>query len=406
MLTALNGTPAQSATYDNHPHRALESDPSLTLDMVVDAALAIYPERPVLDARFDQAEAWDRRGRSLIKDRPSLMLRYQSDKWGTDVGLNEHEAGIAMPLWSFGGRSAVQAFSDAMMSESEAAQTALRWEVAGLVRQSLWNVALAENAHKLAEQSLETAERLVAIVERRYELGDVAERDLLLAQSSYLEYETALIEANAVLLDTERAFHSVTGLDRRPNFVSETLSEIGEITAAHPALALADTAVERAVADIEVARKTANTGATVLIGTRRERPANGNDFDDSVGVTLNVPFGGGAHRDTEITAAARAASMARAARSHELRMLTLEMHEAAHGLVVARENYTTAAQRLEIAERHQAMGEVAYEKGEIELLDLLRIKDTAIAARRYAMRLQIDDKRQTAFYNQAVGVLP
>ena len=153
-----------------------------------------------------QAEAWNRRGRSLIKDRPSLMLRYQSDRWGSDAGLDEHEAGIELPLWSWGGRSAVRTFGDAMMSESEAARSAMRWEVAGIVRQAVWSVALAENDRDLAEQSLETAARLVAIVERRFELGDVAERDVLLAQASHLEYQTALIEANAALLDAQRTY--------------------------------------------------------------------------------------------------------------------------------------------------------------------------------------------------------
>ena len=406
VLVACHGSLVHAAAHDDHPHRSLEADPSLTLDRVVDAALATHPERLELDARQHQAEAWERRGRSLIKDRPSLILRYQSDRWGSDVGLDEQEAGIELPLWSWGGRSAVRTFGDAMMSESEAARTAMHWEVAGIVRQALWNIALAENDRELAEQSLETAARLVAIVERRFELGDVARRDLLLAQASHLEYQTALIEADAALLDAQRTYRSVTGLDKHPEFVAEALSETRTITAAHPSLALADLAVERADAAVAVAQKTGNSGATVQLGTRRERPALGTSFDDSIGVTVNVPFGGGAHRDTQIMAEARAAAATRAARNRELRMLTLEMHEAEHGLAVARAGYAAASQRLEIAERHVAMGELAYEKGEIELIELLTIKKTVISARRQAMRLQIDEKRQTALYNQAVGELP
>ncbi len=406
MLIASSGWSAEAAPHDNHAHQLLEVDSTLTLGMVIDEALAVYPERPVLDARQEQAEAWSRRGRSLIKDRPSLILRYQSDRWGSDVGLDEREAGIELPLWTWGGRSAVQTLGDALMSESQAARTALRWEVAGLVRQSLWNIALAENTHELAEKSLETAAQLVANVERRYELGDVALRDLLLAQSSYLEYESALIEANAAVLDSQRTFRSVTGLDRRPDFVAEVVSSASEIPPDHPWLALAAIAVERAKADVDVAKKTDNAGATVLIGTRHERPAMGSSFDDSIGVLVAIPFGGSAHRNTAIAATSRTASEAQATRNRELKMLTLEMHEAAHALAVIRMNEVAASRRLAIAEKHEAMGELAYEKGEIELIDLIRIKETAIAARRHAMRLQIDEKRQTALYNQAVGELP
>lgn len=406
VLAALPAVPALADSHTDHGHTPIAVDPGLTLDAVVDAALAAYPRALELDARQLQADAWARRGRSLISDRPSLMLRYQSDRWGSDTGLDEYEAGIELPFWSWGGRSAVQDYGDALLAESGAARSALRWEVAGLVRDALWNVALAENAHELAEQTLATSARLLEVVQRRYDLGDVAERDVLLARSSYLEYQASLTAAGAVLMDAERYYRAVTGLSRRPEFVAEPLSGIADILPEHPALALADLAAERAAADVEVIRRTANAGASVLVGTRRERPAFGTTFDDSVGVTVNVPFGGGAHKETQVSAAARAASEARAARNQAIRDLTLKMHEAAHNLAVIRENVAGASQRLDIARRQEAMGELAYEKGELELLDLLRIRETTIAARRHAARLQLEEKRQTALYNQAAGVLP
>lgn len=406
VLAALPCASARADEHTDHAHEPVAVDPELTLDAVVDAALAAYPKAPELDARQSQADAWARRGRSLIGDRPSLMLRYQSDRWGSDNGLDEYEAGIELPFWSWGGRSAVRDYGEALLAESGAARSALRWEVAGVVRDALWEVALAENAHDLAEQSLATSARLLEVVQRRYDLGDVAERDVLLARSSYLEYQTALTAAGAGLTDAERFYRIVTGLGRRPQFVAEPLSDIADITAEHPALAFADLAVERAAADVEVMRRTGNAGASVLIGTRRERPAFGTTFDDSIGVTVNVPFGGGAHRETEVSAAARAASEARAARNQAVRDLTLRMHEAAHNLTVIRENVAAASQRLDIAIRQETMGELAYEKGELELMDLLRIRETTLAARRHAARLQIEEKRQTALYNQAAGVLP
>jgi outer membrane protein TolC len=283
---------------------------------------------------------------------------------------------------------------------------ALRWRVAGLVRMSLWGVALAESDHELAEQSLDTARRLLGLVERRYELGDVAMSDVLLAEASYLKFQTALIEANASLLDAERTYRTITGLERRPAFVPESLSPAEEVPDDHPALAFANAAVARAEADVDVTERTVNTGTSLLVGARRERPAFGTEFDDSIGITLNVPFGGAAHRKTEISKAARAASVARADRNRQSRELSLALHEAAHGLNVVSQNIEAASARLEFAEKHEAMGEVSYEKGELELIDLLKIQATAIAARRQLSRLTIDQKRQTALYNQAVGDLP
>ena len=402
----LAGVAAAAEELPGHAHAALPVDESLTLAATIDAALATFPESVALAARQNEADAWVDRGSSWFSARPSLMLRYQTDRLGSDAGLDEYEAGIALPIWNWGGRDAVQGFSDALFQESAAAGVALRWQVAGLVRMAMWDVALAENDHELAEQALDTADHLVRLVERRHELGDVALGDVLLAKTSYLEFQTALIEASASLLDAERTYRTITGLDRRPTFGREPLSAHTGIPGDHPALAFANAAVARAEADVIVAEQTVNTGTSVLIGARRERPAFGPEFDDSVGITLSIPFGGTAHRNTAISKSAYAASMARADRNSTLRELSLELHEAAHGLNVVHQNLEAANARLQFAERHQAMGEVAYEKGEIELVDLLRMQATTVAARRQVSRLTIDEKRQTARYNQAVGDYP
>lgn len=397
---------ASAATLPSHEHVALPVDETLTLFAALDMAYARYPSIDEVLARREQADAWADRGDSWLAGRPSLMLRYQSDRWGSDGGLNEYEAGVVLPLWSWGGRSAVQMLGESMSVESAAAEQAIRWEVAGLLRSSLWNIALAENDHELAEQALETAERLATSVKRRHELGDVALSDVLHAESFYLEAQTKLIEVTATLLDAERVYRSVTGLERRPLFSGEIISDRHDVVPDHPALAFANSEVRRAEASLVVAKETAATGTSLLVGARRERPAFGDTYDESIGITLSIPFGGSSSRQTEITAAARVAASARAAQARQMRTLTMEMHEAAHGLNVVHENMATAGERMKLVNRHQIMGLSAYEKGEIDLFDLLKLQATALAAKRQVTRLIIDEKRQTALYNQAVGILP
>lgn len=395
-----------AAELPGHEHAALPVDESLTLAGALDAAFAVYPATIELGSRSEQADAWSDRGQSWLADRPSIMFRYQSDRWGSANGLEERETGIQFPLWSWGGRSAVQKFGEALSLESDAASLALRWEVAGLVRSTLWGIALAENDHALAGQALETAMRLVSSVERRYELGDVALADVLLAQVARLEAKTTLIDAEAQVLDAERAYRSFTGLEWRLPFLGESLSQNHELTPDHPALVFARAELGRAEAGLDVAEKTFKSGPSLLIGPRSERPAYGGEFDGSIGVTVNIPFGGSSHRRVETSVAVRAAAAARATLDQQVRTLTLALHEAAHGLDVVSQNLATAAERRDLAERHQAMGESAYEKGEIELTDLLKMQATAIAAKRQLTRLMIDQKRYTALYNQAVGKLP
>lgn len=404
MLLAIAS--ASAATLPSHEHVALPVDDTLTLSAAIDVAYARYPTTAEILARTEQADAWTDRGSSWLADRPSLLLRYQSDRWGSDNGLYEYEAGVVLPLWSWGGRSAVQMLGETMSLESAAAELAVRWEVAGLLRSALWNIALAENDHELAEQALETAQRLTTSVKRRFELGDVAMTDVLHAESFYLEAQTKLIEVTATLLDAERVYRSVTGMERRPPFSGEIISALHDVEADHPALAFASAEVRRAEADLTVAKETAATGTNLLVGARRESPALGDFYDDSIGITLNIPFGGSSSRRTEIGAASRVAAKARAAQAEQVRALTMALHEAAHSLNVVRENMRTAAERMKLVEQHQVMGLSAYEKGELDLFNLLKLQATALDAKRQVTRLMIDEKRQAAFYNQAVGIFP
>jgi outer membrane protein TolC len=397
---------ASAATLPSHEHVPLAVDSALTLSAAIDIAYSHYPTTAEIMARTEQAGAWSDRGDSWLADRPSLMLRYQSDRWGSDNGLNEYEAGIVLPLWSWGGRSAVQMLGETLSVEAAAAELAVRWEVAGLLRSALWNIALAENDHELAEQALDSALRLANSVKRRYELGDVAMSDVLHAESFYLEAQTRLIEVTATLLDAERVYRSVTGMERRPPFSGETVSEIEDVEPDHPALAFANSEVRRAEAGLVVAQETAATRTSLLVGARKERAALGDFYDDSVGITLSIPFGGSSSRRTEISAASRVAARARAAQAEQTRALTMELHEAAHSLNVVRENMLTASERMKLVDRHQVMGLSAYEKGEFDLFDLLKLQATALEAKRQLTRLMIDEKRQAALYNQAVGILP
>jgi len=406
LLIASMAVSAADVEAPGHEHAALPVDESFTMVEAVDIALANYPTSLELAARSAQAEAWTDRGKSWLAGRPSATLRYQTDRWDSDNNLDEYEGGVLLPLWNWGGRAAVKKLGNAFSVESGAADSALRWEVAGLVRNALWTIALAESDHELAEQVLDMAASLTASVERRYELGDVALGDVLLAQSSNLDAQTNLIEAAAMLLDAERAYRSLTGLERRPPFHGEVLSGSQDVAPDHPALVFANAEVSRAEAGLAVAEQSARSGTSLLIGPRSERPAFGNDFDDSIGITVSIPFGGSSHRRAATSAAVRVAAAARSAHAHRVRALTLAMHEAAHGLDVVHQNLAATSERRDLAERHLVMAESAYEKGELELIDLLKVQTSAISAARQVARLQIDEKRQTAFYNQAVGKLP
>lgn len=398
---------ADEGTVDPHPdHEALVIDTQLTLADVVDYALTAYPASFEQAARAEQAVAWRARGRSLFSGQPALSLRYQTDRFGDDFGLQEIESGIQVALWNWGQRRATRGFGSALQDESDASERALRWEVAGLLRLLLWEIAEAERSVVRAAESAEIAARLEATVARRHSLGDVAERDLILARGAALDSASELATAEARLVDAERTYRSITGMERRPEIEVEPQAPLDTITETHPAVQLARAALARSESARTLARKTGTASPTLLIAPRRERSIFAQPFEDSIGVFLTIPFGGGSHVDAAAAAAGRQVAAARAELSRVERSLDLALHEAEHSLAVARENRRRADDRAALALRGYAMGETAYAAGEIGLVELLALREARSEAADRADMLAIEVSRQIALYNQAVGVLP
>lgn len=387
-------------------HAPLDVDASLTLAEVVTRTVENDPGYPELAARSAEADAWKRRGGSLTAGPAMASFRFQTDRWDQDVGLQEIESGIQLALWKWGQRRSTRALGNSLEAESEAATRALRWEIAGLLRRLLWELAGAEAGLELAEQSATIAGELAASVRRRYELGDAAERDVLLADSAELAAAAAVTDAEVALVDAQRTWRMLTGLDRRPVLAPEPLAKQDGIEIEHPALAMASAAVERSQAARELARDSGMGSPTLMIGPRRERSTSAQDYEDSIGIFLTVPFGGGSHIRTQVTAAGRQVAAAQAELQATVRELELAMHEAEHSLSAAGENLDIATRRAELARRGLEMGEIALEQGEIGLMELLRLQEVYLDARRQVIRFDIDVKLQTALYNQAVGVTP
>ena len=400
-----------------HLHAPVEVDPALGWDEVIEATVVAHPRRFELAALAGTADAWQTRGRQWFASTPYVSLGYLSDRIGDDRNQAEYSAGLNLPLWRLGQRDSARDLGRSSADTSAATAAVLRWEVAGLLRTLLWDIAAATNAVDLAQESLTVAEELVNAVERRHAVGDLAEADVLLARTTRYEKLLALIDSEALLLDAERTYHSLTELERRPAVFAEQLAphDDADVEAAdhtpsfdnsHPLVALANAEVERARAAVEFAERSARGSPVLTIGPRRQRDAMTDYYNDSLGVGFTVPFGGSRYGGT-----ARAESLSELAagetwRAQLLRQLDLDLHEAEHTLYVLEQSLEVAEARNADAAQQWRMGRAAFAQGEIELRDLLRIQDTAQNAARELARLGIERQRAIAAVNQAIGVLP
>jgi outer membrane protein TolC len=398
--------PTAASAQESHVHVPLEVDSALEWSGLLAATLDRYPRRVELAARADEAAAWERRGASWLAAAPSLTFSYLSDRALDATGQREYQGGVELPLWYAGQRRAAQAFAGAAVEESSAAVAEVRWEVTGLLRAALWDIAAAANALEGARESLAVAEDLVRAVERRNARGDLPLADVLLARSAAFEKEKAAVAAEASLLDAERGYRALTGLERRPANFAEPKSARGDFDATHPALAFVDTELARARANLDLVDRQARGNLTVSVGPRRQRDPFGTFYNDSLEVGVKVPVGGERHGATERARAARLVADAEAQRATLERRLDLDLHEAEHGLSVIERSLALADRQNELAVQQRAMAEKAFALGEIELRDLLRIVDSAQAAKRDAARLAIERQRTIAAFNQALGETP
>lgn len=391
---------------DEHLHVPLQTSAELTWPVLIRAALDNYPRFVELAARDAEARALVARARSWLSGSPAISARYQTDRPGDDARLREHELGLELPLWRAGEKRAARDVGDAATTESRAAALALRHEVLGLLRMTLWDIERAGNALAVAEDAAATASGLLDVVERLYEAGDLPLTETLLMRSTTLERRAAVIEAGAILVDAERAYRSLTGLTARPASFDELLTERDDIDGSHPWLALADADLARSRAESDLTSREARRAPTLTIGPRRERAPFSDYSADSLGVSITMPFGGRVHVTAATAAADRRIAEAEADRLELLRRLDLDLHEARHGLLVIEESLALARQRSALAGTSFAMSQQAFAQGEMTLLELLRREETAQLTQREVSRLEVERPRAIAQINQAIGVEP
>lgn len=386
-------------------HVPIEIDTALEWQAVLDRAVESYPRFVELEARAREADALTRRSRSLFAGRPTLMLGYRSDDPLDDFGLAEYDVALGLPLWRFGERRAAGRTGASAVGEAEAAVAALRWEVAGLLQQILWDIEHAANELEVAADSVAIAEDIERVARRRHAVGDLPLEDTLLAEGVVLERRAALLEREAGLVDAEFAYELLTGLRTRPPARAEPLVEPYVISESHPLLSLAAATAERARAELALVARGAKGSPQLTIGPRRQRDPMTDFYTDSVGVEVAVPIGGRAHVAGEVAAAQRRVAEAQAERAAVERQLHAELHEALHRLRTAERALELAARRADIAARHREMGRVAFEQGEIDLVELLRRDETALLAARQARELDVRRGRAISAVNHALGKL-
>ncbi|HKJ70938.1 MAG TPA: TolC family protein [Gammaproteobacteria bacterium] len=395
--------PAAAGAAD--PHASLTSDPGLKLGQVVRAAAERFPERARPAARRAEAGALDRRASAWLPGNPAVELTHYNDAVGTGAGNREWEAGLDLPLWRPGQKAARAAVAEGAAAQAEAGRRALRLKAAGAVREALWALALQRNRVALARTELETARSLRDKVKRRLELGDLARTDLLMARERVGEKRTALTEARSRLRVLRSRYRRLTGLERVPDGWREERADAAPALADHPAVARAARAVQRLRAQRDLAGKESAANPSLLLGSRRERAADGTTVN-SLLASVRVPFGLSTQRRAAEAAAGVDLAAARARLDRVRRQTRQALDRARESIAAARQTLDQARERERMARDSRDLARKAFDAGEYDLIDLIKVQEKYAGARRDRARRELTLQRAVARYNQAAGDIP
>ncbi|WP_295881708.1 TolC family protein [uncultured Thiohalocapsa sp.] len=399
-----------------------------TLGEAVDAALTLAEQGQRADAQQAVGDAVRAKARGLLADNPALRVKLLSDQFTGDDGAYEVEAMVDLPLLLPGQRSARFALADATGAAADALCTRLRWEMAGVVRELVWEAALAEGRLRQAEAALAAAEALEATVAKREAAGELARLDLLLARQDTLARQSELAAARAEQTEAMAAYQALTGLAELPVPLAESpaaLSGAGAaddpsdahnaagaaqlpaaIAGTHPLLASLRQGLARARAERGRVRADRSGTPLLSLGVKHARAARSAPEDDALQLEVSMPFG---------VRSASAPAMAEAEQgvTDQLAELQQARRELLRGIAAARAavsgaqlQLAAARARVEVTEGALALARRAFDLGEGDLTALLRAQERAREARLDLALRQLAQGRAISRLNQALGVLP
>ncbi|MGZ8160423.1 MAG: TolC family protein [Methylobacter sp.] len=395
---------ADSAHIVEH-HDPIEADATLSLAKVVDLTLEKYPDATWLKSLEEEAAAIEQRGDSWTAGASQAGLRFQEATSGT---LHYIDGTVQVPLWNLGQRDAEQALAKLAQSNAMSQSDAIKLRVTGLVRNALWNIALADLSYEQSKVELSITDQLLAKVQRRVELGDLPRADMLLAQTESLQKRSVVTQAEAELMHSRKRYTSITQMTKVPKDYQEQLVDILKIQQNHPALVAINSQIDRKQAELGAIKLVGSGQTNVAVGINSDRFTNDerSNKTESFNIGVTVPFGGSAHLAPQVAAVNVELNKLIAEREQMNRDLEQAHHEAEHNLEVNRVELGIANELKQVAEEHLKMTNSSFAAGEINLMDLLKIQSRTQQAVLNAKQRAIMLQRDIALYNQAVGVMP
>ncbi|MBK6866252.1 MAG: TolC family protein [Ideonella sp.] len=390
--------------------------PINTLKQAFDAAWARQPEQHAAAGRREAASAANEAAASWTVEPPSLGLLTKTDKLTGNRGAREYEVGVVVPLWLPGERERSQALAQAEERAVGSTLDAVRWRLAGVVREAWWLVLRGEADLQLARARLRSAALLAEDVARRHQAGDLSRADRHQAEAAVAAAEVELAEAAGARAQAAQALRALTG-----QAVAEALGEPAEALpaaaglapqastladATHPALRDLAQRAELARRMRELASVQTRANPELELSAMRARDAFGEAWGQTLNVGVVIPFGSDPRQRAKLASAGAAQTEAEVQLALERDQVHAEIAAAHLRIETAQATVDATGRGARLAAELRGFYEKSFRLGETDLPARLRVELEAVEAERRYARARIDLAQAHSMLRHAQGMVP
>ncbi len=395
---------------------AIGTEP-LSLGQAIDEALQRNPDLAAARKAWEAARLRPPQARAL--DDPEFTIQTWAVPLREPVNLsraNPNIFGVHQNLPFPGKRQLKGEIAADAARVVEAQYQAKVRELVAQVKQTYYNLALAEKTLQLEQEQLEVAKQMLKVAEIRYTVGKVPQQDVLRAQVEQSERLNALIMAGQERQTAEARLNTL--LSRPPGSplgplqepegidLPDRLEELArQALAARPELAGAQAAIQKAEKTWILADKN-RTLPDFMVGLEYWLAPNmdpSNMYTAMLNVTVPFFWTGTKHRQ-EVEEASVMVAMEEASAQAMRNQVLLEVHEAFVMLDAAQRTLRLYQEGL-LPQSEQAFKAtmVAYQTGKVDFTSLLEGERTLREVRLGAFRALADVQRRLAELERAVG---
>lgn len=356
-------------------------------------AMRLQADQAWSQAQKQQAQRWFPQG-------ASLRLAHETDQMTGDLGIENWEFGVGFSMWAWGQRQAQQDLAQFSQQSAQLSEVLLKLDMADVLRETAWQVRRAELELDMAQQEHEVWQKLAQGVTQAVRAGEKPALDQKLAEQAQLKSQAQLAQAQAQL-DQARALLQSWGVDGDINDLQEMPSQADWQN--HPALVWQRNQVQQAQAQRRMAESEISGQPSFELTAKQEQDDQ-TQANHALVLALTVPFGEG----NRMAVAERLQQQTE--QQVALAKLQRQIHQAwlqaDSALKLAYQQDRLAQQQADLSAQTLVMARQAYQSGETNLTELLRVQQQSLFDQRQAALSRLEVHYRIARFNQVLGDLP